>query len=131
MLLRYLRRRYWAWLADLLTRNGTPTLPRLYEQYGRAALAGAAADPVMSQKITRQVKEMRQKRDKDGRPVRGRAMYAYYTGTAIGAAQLIFSDAGTRTIDADGTHLPTMYLAAACQAAIDQDMLNPRPPAGG
>jgi hypothetical protein len=59
----------------------------------------------MSQKIAQQVKAMLQKRDKEGRPVRGRAMYAYLTGTALGAAQLIFSDAGTRTTDADGTHL--------------------------
>ncbi|MDP4511863.1 hypothetical protein [Nonomuraea turcica] len=96
------------------------------EQYGRAALAGAAADPVMSRKIIRQVKEMLQ-RHAEGHPVRGRDMYAYLTGTAVGAAQLIFSDAGTRTVDGDGTHLPTMYMAAACQAAIDQDMLDARP----
>ncbi|MEV4080266.1 hypothetical protein AB0J43_08255 [Nonomuraea fuscirosea] len=126
-MLRFLRRRYWAWHADLLTRRGTPSLSRLYEQCGRAALAGAADDPVLAQKIARQVREMKQKRDKEGRLVCGRALYASLTGTALGAAQLIFSDVGTRTLDGDGTHLPTMYLAAACQAAIDRDMLDPRP----
>ncbi|MEV4285692.1 hypothetical protein AB0K40_09310 [Nonomuraea bangladeshensis] len=59
--------------------------------------------------------------------VRSRARYGYLTGTALGATQRIFSGAGTRAIDGDGTHLPTMYIGAACTAAIDQDRLDPHP----
>ncbi|MET7335997.1 hypothetical protein [Nonomuraea sp. NPDC005650] len=118
-----MRRRYWDVQAAAMTRLGSPNLPRLYEQYGRPTLASAASDPALAEKITRKAEKLLQKQDGKGRPYRGLTLYVFLTGVAVGAMQVMFSTAGTDTVDEDGTHLPTMAIAACCQAAIDLGML--------
>ncbi|MGP4104041.1 hypothetical protein [Nonomuraea sp. KM90] len=122
-MLRHVRRRYWHLQAEAMARLGCPNRPRLYEQYGRPALAGAADGPVMSQKIAERVEKLLHMRQDNGRPYCGLLLYAFLTGTAVGAQNVMFSDIGTGTFDDDGTNMPTMLIAACCQAAINQGML--------